>query len=128
MSRQLRHPLKGFRNRNRRLRALGFATYQEYLASPLWKEIREAVLLRDEYKCRLCGSRASQVHHKSYSYAALIKITPFGQIAVCRRCHEFVEFEDGRKTGMGRTKQRLRMLNPQVDCERKTAHVGDQQS
>ncbi len=38
--------------------------YREYLQSPEWQAIRERILLRDAFQCRLCGSTEKlQCHH-----------------------------------------------------------------
>ena len=45
--------------------------YQEYLTNPnsKWQKIRETVLLRDEFRCRLCGAKKDvQVHHIRYAH------------------------------------------------------------
>lgn len=38
--------------------------YRRYLHSEKWAKIRENVLFRDEFACRICGSKTHlQVHH-----------------------------------------------------------------
>jgi 5-methylcytosine-specific restriction endonuclease McrA len=44
-------------------------TYQQYMASQEWREIRRYVLKRDHYRCRECHGKARKddpltVHHK----------------------------------------------------------------
>ena len=42
-------------------------SHAEYVASDRWKVLREAVLKRDGYKCRVCPRQTGlQVHHLSY--------------------------------------------------------------
>ena len=46
--------------------------YREYLKSDAWKRKRYVVLKRDNWKCQICGDKATQVHHlKSVSYTHL---------------------------------------------------------
>ncbi|WP_298512541.1 HNH endonuclease [uncultured Kordia sp.] len=58
-----------------------------YLKSDAWKRKRYVVLKRDNWKCRYCGKRATQVHHKKY--ARNIGREPIKWlVSVCRSCHE----------------------------------------
>jgi hypothetical protein len=44
-----------------------YPTYQDYLASSRWAELREQALIRDGRKCRVCNScKFVQVHHRKY--------------------------------------------------------------
>jgi hypothetical protein len=79
-------------------RRLGFSTYQEYLKSDLWKQIRAKVLLRDGGLCRLCGKPASCVHHQSYVLNVMSGERLDDLYSVCDPCHLLVEFaSDGKK-------------------------------
>jgi hypothetical protein len=67
----------------------GWATYQNYLASPKFKVIRKKVMLRANNICEQCGNcRASEVHHIKYSewYNGEVDI-PENIIAICHPCH-----------------------------------------
>lgn len=87
-----------YQKRNKKIRDLGFSSYAEYLASPLWASIRGRVLRRDKHKCQVCGDKATQVHHRSYTVAALRGTCLKAMKAVCRSCHELAEWEGSRKT------------------------------
>lgn len=57
--------------------------------------IRRTVLDRDKGACRLCGGRAEQVHHRTYTRSGL-KGSNLGQLAaLCRDCHRQVEVSPG---------------------------------
>jgi len=57
---------------------------REYYTSE-WYFLKEAVLWRDGYTCRVCGGVAETAHHVSYVYGI---ICPMGLlVAVCWRCH-----------------------------------------
>lgn len=58
--------LQVYRRRNKVLAGLGFASYEEYLASPLWAAIRERKLAAEGRRCFACGKVATQVHHGDY--------------------------------------------------------------
>jgi len=93
-----KRPWIDYEARGRHLLALGFATYADYLASPLWASIRQKVLDRDRGQCRLCPKPATQVHHARYDRETLegTSLTFLG--AVCAGCHRFVEFDaQGKK-------------------------------
>jgi hypothetical protein len=88
------------KKRDKLLWRMGFASYRDYLRSPLWKAIRWAVL-DGTPTCEICGeSKAQQVHHIRYTEAAL-KGTPRGRkslVAICAGCHHKIEFkQDGSK-------------------------------
>lgn len=64
------------------------ATYQEYLQSPRWKELKAQALRRANYLCQICASpQFLEVHHRRYPKV-------FGMEAIedltvlCRRCHK----------------------------------------
>lgn len=59
--------------------------YQRYIDSPEWKALRENALKRDEYKCRICGAPAEEVHHLTYTH--LEKEFIFELVSLCWNCH-----------------------------------------
>ena len=78
----------------------GVSTYQDYLHTDLWKEIRARVLKRDRRICQVCKKRASTVHHRSYSLKTLRGKDISKLISLCRKCHKKVHFNP--KTGKRR--------------------------
>jgi len=80
--------------------------YSAYLVSPEWKEKREKVLRRDKNKCRICGKKASQVHHLSYT--RLFSESLHDLVSLCDECHDLVgatvEHQPYLKEGMGYAK------------------------
>ena len=92
--------IRDYAERNRLLRAMGFADYRAYLASPLWASIRQRVLCRDRSRCRVCRHRAFQVHHLDYSDSTLRGKAIDRLATICNLCHAEAEFTaDGRKRG-----------------------------
>ena len=86
--------------RDKTLFRIGFASYRDYLRSPMWKMIRK-VVLEETPVCEICNkAAANQVHHIRYTYSALMG-RPRGRkylVAVCRGCHCAIEFKaDGTK-------------------------------
>jgi hypothetical protein len=71
---------------------LGFRSYDAYIKSRLWWNIRQLVLERDGKCCQVCGTPSKTVHHIDYT-----KIIMLGQgdqhelITLCEPCHNFVE-------------------------------------
>lgn len=69
---------------------LGFNSYREYLASPLWKNAKrklrngkDGTKLR---RCEICGIRCfTHVHHRTYR--RLGKEEKKDLIEVCKKCH-----------------------------------------
>lgn len=69
--------------------------YNEYLRTERWRQIREIVLIRDNYKCQSClNEKATQVHHTDGRFR---KNEPlFTLFSVCDRCHDIItEIERG---------------------------------
>lgn len=66
--------------------------YHQHLESPLWAEKRAMILKRDEYQCRLCGSKHNlQVHHIKYSRGKRPWEYPNSVlITLCEDCHQKV--------------------------------------
>lgn len=69
-------------------------SYKQHLFNKKWKEKRNEILIRDQHKCRICGSTDNlTVHHTQYH------ITPDGKkylpwmydnkylITLCEKCH-----------------------------------------
>jgi 5-methylcytosine-specific restriction endonuclease McrA len=60
--------------------------YDEYLASPEWREKRAKVLKRDGGVCQACLDRsATQVHHQTYAHVGAELL--FELISLCDDCH-----------------------------------------
>jgi 5-methylcytosine-specific restriction endonuclease McrA len=95
--------------RQRNLEKLGFRTYSEYLASDLWKAIRSRVLQRDNGICRRCKGRAWQVHHRKYVMKAMDGTNIGLLVSVCGPCHEFMEWDGERKTGITGANHRIKV-------------------
>jgi len=62
--------------------------YREYLKSDEWKRKRYVVLKRDNWKCQLCGDKATQVHHLKYAKYQIGKEPIDWLVSLCKPCHE----------------------------------------
>lgn len=97
---------KAYLKRNEILKGLGYASYADYLKSKLWFAIRSIILKKENYKCCVCGDKATQVHHRSYTKGNLSGRAIFAghtesMRAVCQDCHYHAEFQNGKKTNLG---------------------------
>lgn len=111
-------------HRQRALAKLGFNSYRDYLASPIWEIIRKEILKRDYAQCqsKYCKTpkTVKQVHHLSYRMAVLLGLDTTALVTLCIPCHEGVEFsKGGRRLSprpvQGKTKKVLkRARNNQV--------------
>lgn len=63
-------------------------TYHAYLNSKEWKAKRRKILKMAGYKCRKCGTRATQVHHETYKRIYNEKLTDL--TALCADCHNSI--------------------------------------
>lgn len=59
--------------------------YQEYCKSKAFSLWKKAVLIRDKYKCQLCGGRANTAHHKKYRKWGTEELSD--GFAICNTCH-----------------------------------------
>lgn len=58
-----------------------------YLKSEEWKRKRYVVLKRDNWKCVICGAKATEVHHKKYLRKKIGKEPIDWLISICKPCH-----------------------------------------
>lgn len=101
MNRYTAAALAAYNRRNKVLRGLGFASYEEYLASPLWAEISRRKLDSEGRRCYACGKTATQVHHGDYDRETLrgpLKVVgvdgkcyfgPLGMVSLATYAKEF---------------------------------------
>jgi 5-methylcytosine-specific restriction endonuclease McrA len=86
--------------------------YDRYLNSRDWQRTRKAVLKRDGYRCRRCGTRGSrrnplQANHLSYAIYNATGRTPLRDLeTLCRRCHQSVTGRRFKNHYRRRTKER----------------------
>ncbi len=72
-----------FRRRKKKQRR---TSYENYLRSTHWKDVRRQVLMRDKHRCVDCGSRGLlQVHHLTYDRLGNERMTDL--TTLCRSCH-----------------------------------------
>ncbi len=58
-----------------------------YLKSEAWKRKRYVVLKRDNWRCKYCGNKATQVHHLKYAKYNIGKEPIHWLVSVCKPCH-----------------------------------------
>jgi len=76
-----------------------YATYVEYLNSPIWKEISDLVRSRDSFTCQICGSPNSlNTHHKTYVnvYEEINHLEDL--TTLCFSCHDKINHDPIVKT------------------------------
>lgn len=60
--------------------------YHNYLNSEEWKLLRLKILLKNNYKCKYCGGKATQVHHLNYD-SLHTKYEENVCVPLCELCH-----------------------------------------
>jgi hypothetical protein len=107
-----REAAKAYKARGRALRALGFPSYEAYLASSLWREtIRPRVLKAAGGLCCACGAPGCvQVHHECYSLAVLAGEDDSKLHVVCDGCHDSAHHFGGLLLGPSEATARLREI------------------
>lgn len=100
-----------YKARNEVLRSLGFASYADYLRSPLWASIRQRVLESSRW-CFVCGDLATQVHHQRYCRKDLTGKSLKKLVPVCATHHYRAEFRrhDGAKLSTRQANRKLKQL------------------
>lgn len=65
-------------------------TYESYLASPEWNELRKETLRRADYSCERCHARniSLDVHHLTYTRFGHESLDDLASI--CRNCHDII--------------------------------------
>jgi hypothetical protein len=79
------------------LRRMGYQTYNGYLRSKFWKELRERFFKARGRKCRTCPGDATQIHHVYYTSANLRGETFDGMDGICSHCHRTLETKSRSK-------------------------------
>lgn len=67
-------------------------SYEKYLDSDDWRQLRRLVLTRDNHVCQACLRRpAVQVHHRSYAfYNYYGQSFAFELVSICLACHQAI--------------------------------------
>ena len=60
--------------------------YRRYLKSDAWKQKSSTILKMAGYRCRVCGQKATQVHHETYARVFSERLTDL--TALCSSCHQ----------------------------------------
>lgn len=94
MARIFMAPTINYGERAASLRTLGFNSYQAYLDSPLWENIRHRVIASTKGVCAVCGKGACQVHHTSYCVEAMAGRANKLLVPLCGTCHLKIEFNN----------------------------------
>jgi hypothetical protein len=87
----------GYGDRDKFCEAIGFASYQEYLTSDLWRFVTDGLAKTGHgRRCLACGSRVGLAwHHRTYSLAALVGNFTDGDcliVRLCTACHKAIHY------------------------------------
>jgi len=86
---QLSHSQRSRKAFWRRLEALGYATYADYLASDHWKDVRRRFWSSKlGQRCAGCKGKPTQIHHRTYARLGDERLNDL--VAVCRPCHVYI--------------------------------------
>jgi len=98
-----------YQDRDDILLRLGFASYQQYLNSELWRLIKSRAFKVHGTKCKVCGKETTTLHHKNYEWEVLSGKTVKGLVPLCVECHYHIEFYQGQKCSLSQANNRLAM-------------------
>lgn len=97
--------------RNEILARMGFSTYRDYLASRLYRSIRERAFREYGHACEVCGLYANQLHHSDYDEDTLKGLNISGLVPLCEFHHEFIEItRSGKKRTLKDANRLLEIL------------------
>lgn len=91
---------------------LGFKTYQHYLLSPLWNNIRNRIL-NNSSQCHCCKDKPTQVHHSSYNINTMAGYHDECLYPICQKCHNFIEYTGTKKNSLLVANQKLFNMHKQ---------------
>lgn len=99
--------------RNQLLLEIGYASYSDYLAGPLWASIRAKVMADAKHLCCLCQNKADAAHHIGYGRNTMLGLKLSSIVAVCHSCHTKIEFNELgiKRTLMGSQKEYCKLLS-----------------
>lgn len=62
--------------------------YSEFLQTPYWNEIADAIKKRDGYRCRVCNSsKQIAAHHRTYEHHGEEHLHMGDLTTLCEKCH-----------------------------------------
>ena len=72
---------------------------RKFYKSKQWLKVRQNVLMRDNYLCRVCGQPATEIHHVIHLQPDNINDTSIALgednlLSVCRDCHFNIHRQD----------------------------------
>lgn len=84
----------------RKVRSKSYLKYQRYIKGKSFKQIRELVLERDNWRCQCCGRGIEDgivltVHHKTYAHLYNEKEHLEDLICLCEICHKAIHSAKG---------------------------------
>lgn len=74
------------RVRETRLRELGYETYDAYLRSPAWRDVKDRYRASELPQVCMCGDAKVQLHHTTYDRVGQERLDDL--IALCKDCHD----------------------------------------
>jgi len=85
--------------------------YPRYLRSARWRRIHDEVLADADHRCRACGGRATQVHHRDYRPRVLSGEDRTPLVAICGSCHDAIHARlNGAEPSWQEQERRLHMM------------------
>jgi hypothetical protein len=90
------------------LKAIGFASYADYLKSPLWLSIRARAMQQRGPMCKRCLHRqATEIHHADYRRQVLDGKVITALWPVCNACHAEMHYP-------GATLKQANLMIPEI--------------
>jgi rubrerythrin len=100
-----------YKERDHTLMDIGFDSYQQYLDSRLWKEIKQKVFELRGNICKVCCKEADILHHRHYHKDVLLGRSYSGLVPLCNGCHYKIEFTSQKvKRSLDKANDRLDIL------------------
>lgn len=91
-----------------RLKELGFDSYQDYLLSRHWTEVRNRWRYSGKPRfCVACNSSDYELHHQSYANLGIETLADL--VPLCRTCHQHVHQAHGNRSSAVRVGKGIMM-------------------
>lgn len=76
------------KERNADIKKAGWSNWKSYLKSKHYRIIKQHILERDSYQCRLCPSNTNEIHFIFFTRDTLRGYCPHNILTICRACQQ----------------------------------------
>lgn len=118
--------MASYLDRNTILKELEYDSYEDYLKSKLWLDIRSEIFSKQK-KCYLCNKKSKVVHHYRYTKENLSGLSYDDMYALCHKHHYKIEFDnEGQKLSLVDAQIKFNNMRPCIKMPAIIKPISDQ--